>query len=163
MINNKLVLITPQLGELSSLRECLLNNNNLEEIPRELSKLKNLEAFCCLWLFLRLYMQILLLSKNKLPSIDAELLGSLTSLKHLALNHNLLTELPPTIANLKNLRKLNLSYNMLTKIPSELVSLQLLTVLDLNVSAIYYNSIHTNSRITFYLNLMKLSPTEEPL
>lgn len=70
---------------LGNIRELLLNNNEIETIPRDLYKLKNLEK--------------LNLSHNKIRSIPPEL-GRAVSLKELYLNDNFISSVPMELGTL---------------------------------------------------------------
>lgn len=83
---------------LTTIRELILNSNELEYIPRDIYKLKNLEK--------------LNISHNKLRNIPPEL-GKTVSLKELYLNDNFITNVPMELGSLYNLEILNLSNNPL--------------------------------------------------
>jgi len=83
---------------LPSIKELLLNNNELESIPKDIYKLKSLER--------------LNLSHNKLRNIPPEL-GKAVSLKELYLNDNFITTIPMELGSLFNLEILNLLNNPL--------------------------------------------------
>lgn len=83
---------------LSSIRELLLNNNELEIIPHDICKLRCLEK--------------LNLAHNKLKSIPPTL-GRLVGLRELHLNDNLITTVPMEMGSLYNLETLNLGGNPL--------------------------------------------------
>lgn len=83
---------------LSNIKELLLNNNEIETIPKDLYKLRNLEK--------------LNLSHNKIRSIPSEL-GRAVSLKELHLNDNFISSVPMELGTLFALEILNISNNPL--------------------------------------------------
>lgn len=90
--------LSPSILLLNTIKDLLLNNNEIESIPREIYKLKNLEK--------------LNLSHNKLRNIPPEL-GRTVSLKELYLNDNFISSVPMELGTLYNLETLNLSNNPL--------------------------------------------------
>ncbi|ELA42918.1 uncharacterized protein VICG_00233 [Vittaforma corneae ATCC 50505] len=82
----------------TTIKELLLNNNEIEHIPREIYKLRNLEK--------------LNLSHNKIRSIPPEL-GKAVSLKELYLNDNSISSVPMELGTLFNLEILNITNNPL--------------------------------------------------
>lgn len=90
--------LSPSILLLNTIKDLLLNNNEIESIPREIYKLKNLEK--------------LNLSHNKLRNIPPEL-GRTVSLKELYLNDNFISSVPMELGTLYNLEILNLSNNPL--------------------------------------------------
>ena len=105
--------ITPELGNLTSLRHLNLTGNALTgPIPPELGNLTNLWE--------------LRLGANELTGPIPPELGNLTNLRHLNLTGNELTDpIPPALGSLGNLRMLVLAGNELTgSIPPELGNLQ---------------------------------------
>ncbi|PAV13150.1 hypothetical protein ASJ81_18615, partial [Methanosarcina spelaei] len=102
---------------LTNLKELYIHDNQLKEIPPELSELKNLAK--------------LNISDNQLTSLPPEL-SKLENLTELKISDNQLTSLPSEIAELKNLTELDISYNQLTSLPSEIAELKNLTELDIS-------------------------------
>ena len=94
-----------EIGQLTSLTELVLNDNQLTSVPAEIGQLTSLVA-------LRLY-------ENELTSVPAEI-GQLTSLEELFLNGNQLTSVPAEIGQLTSLRWLHLNGNQLTSVPAEI-------------------------------------------
>lgn len=90
--------IAPSIFLLTTIRELILNNNELEKIPKDICKLRSLEK--------------LNVSHNKLRGIPPEL-GKTVSLKELHLNDNFITNVPMELGSLYNLEILNLSNNPL--------------------------------------------------
>ena len=83
---------------LCNIRELLLNNNEIETIPRDFYKMKNLEK--------------LNLSHNKIRSIPPEL-GRIVSLKELYLNDNFISSVPMELGTLYALDVFIISNNPL--------------------------------------------------
>lgn len=104
-----LTALPSELWDLDSLVWLYLQDNQLEELPAELGRLK--------------YLYDLDLSSNNLVKLPAEL-GRLQSLIRLNLQDNQLQELPAELGRLKYLHYLFLSRNNLTKLPAELGQLQ---------------------------------------
>jgi internalin A len=110
--------LPPEIGQLSSLQELALWNNQLLSLPPEIGQLSNLRG--------------LNLGGNQLLSLPPEI-GRLRSLERLHLNYNQLVSLPPEIGQLNNLRWLMLNDNELTTLPSEIGLLSdKLCILDLS-------------------------------
>ena len=112
--------IPPVLGNLTSLRELYLHDNNLfGELPRDLAKLDAL-------IFLSL-------SGNSIEGVIPPEWGQFFSLVWLALDRNNLSgTIPPELANLSVLERLTLGYNNLSgTIPPELGKLATLKALRL--------------------------------
>jgi Leucine-rich repeat (LRR) protein len=91
-----------------NLRILNLNRNNLQTLPKEISKLHKLEK--------------LHLKYNKITALPQEI-SYLKYLTHLYLNNNYLTALPSKIGNLKNLSHLNLRRNEISNFPKQMVNL----------------------------------------
>lgn len=107
--------VPTEIGKLKNLKILELNTLQLTSIPREIWELTNLSA--------------LNLSGNEINSISNEI-GSLTKLNTLELKGNQLVSLPNEISNLTALYKLDLSDNQLTSIPNGVGDIEL-TSLDL--------------------------------
>ena len=104
------------LTDLYNLQRLDLHNNQLSEIPTEISNLINL--------------QVLYLASNQLTEIPREI-GNLTNLRRLYLYGNQLSEIPTEIGNLTNLQNLALDDNQLTELPREIGNLTYLQYLTL--------------------------------
>ncbi|MCY4646403.1 MAG: Ig-like domain-containing protein, partial [Gammaproteobacteria bacterium] len=112
--------IPTELGDLTELRELLLDHNELGGgIPRELGRLTNLH-------------KLNLETNNLYGPIPSEL-GTLSSLEDLRLGENHLSgPIPPELGNLADLWYLSLYVNRLTgPIPTELGNLSSLAVMEL--------------------------------
>jgi len=112
------------------------------ELPSEIGKLVNLEAFWVLQCeIIRLPPEIgnlgnlkkLWLGGNSLTELPSEI-GKLVNLKDLHLDNNALTELPTEIGKLVNLEELYLNDNALTELPREICKLKKLKKLDLSAN-----------------------------
>ena len=97
------------LSELISLKDLILNHNNLNEMPNSLSHLHCLEYLC--------------LSYNKFTIFPSAIL-SLEYLKKLKIENNQITSLSTNIYYLKSLELLIIDNNKLTTIPSTVVKLR---------------------------------------
>lgn len=83
---------------LSNIRQLVLNNNEITEIPIEITKLKCLEK--------------LDLGYNRIEKIPAEI-GQLVNLQELLLNDNMITEIPMEMGTLYKLETFNIQNNPL--------------------------------------------------
>ena len=112
--------LSPELGNLASLRELVIGGQLTGTIPPELGNLANLER--------------LLLNRNQLTGAIPSELGNLANLTHLLLHSNQLTgAIPPELGNLAKLDELDLYNNQLTGvIPPELGNLANLRHMYLN-------------------------------
>jgi Leucine-rich repeat (LRR) protein len=77
------------------------------------------------------HLQILLLGKNSLDSLDPKI-GQLTTLRNLNLRNNQLKNLPKEIAKLSKLEQINLTGNPLKTFPNVLTELTTLTTINLS-------------------------------
>ncbi|AAM05694.1 COR domain-containing protein [Methanosarcina acetivorans] len=96
-----------------------LSENQLTQLPSEITELKNLTT--------------LNLSGNQLTQLPSEI-GELKSLTSFDLSVNQLTQLPPEIGELKNLTILNVYRNQLIQLLPEITELKNLTTLDLSLN-----------------------------
>lgn len=117
----------------------LCSNNNLQQIPKWLLKLKihqldlsnnNLEVFPAQILKMQ-RMGVLDLSNNRLNSIPS-LLGNLNNMKSLEVSHNQLTNLPSSISTLPKLVALHVKNNNLSNLPISFSNLKTLATLDVS-------------------------------
>lgn len=112
--------LPPAIGKLTNLKLLSLFNGDseyaLESLPAEIGQLTSLEVLSFL--------------SSRLTSLPATI-GQLTSLKELQLAGNQLTSLPAEVRQLRSLERLNLGHNQLTTLPEwigELTSLKKLTI-----------------------------------
>ncbi len=91
--------VPAEIGNLSSLTNLYIVNNDLTSIPPEIGNLASLTS--------------LYLDQNELTSIPPEI-GNLSNLVGLGFRSNQLTSIPPEIGNLASLKYLFLQYNMLS-------------------------------------------------
>jgi len=110
------------IGNLKSLHDLNLKNNNLTDIPAEINKLFKLQS--------------LNLNQNRLQKFPTEV-NRLPNLRQLYLSDNQIKFLPETIRDLIKLEKLRLDGNALGQLPIELSQLNLLAELDLSKNLIY--------------------------
>jgi Leucine-rich repeat (LRR) protein len=114
--HNQLTVLPPEIGRLTNLDGLYLDGNQLTALPPEIGRLTNLDG---LWL-----------DGNQLTALPPEI-GQLTNLQTLGLRNNHLTALPPEIGQLTNLQTLWLGPNQLTALPPEIGQLTNLQTLDL--------------------------------
>jgi hypothetical protein len=112
--DNELTSLPAEIGQLTSLTRLILGYNELTSSPAEIGQLTLL--------------RVLSLRYNQLTSLPAEI-GQLASLEELRLEFNQLTSLPAEIGQLTLLRSLTLSENRLTSVPAEIGQLTSLEVL----------------------------------
>jgi hypothetical protein len=96
IVNRRLTVIPPEIGNLTALEELTLRNNSLTSLPDEIGNLTNLTFIC--------------VGSNDITGLP-ESFGNLTGLETLHLNNNELTTLPDSMVNLTNLTDLRLQYN----------------------------------------------------
>ena len=106
-----------EIGQLNSLEEMYLGQNQITAIPDEIGQLTNLVNFD--------------LSMNKLESLPAAI-GQMANLRALGLGGNLLKILPAQIGDLSNLNVLDLKGNQLETIPLDFASLTKLRLLNIS-------------------------------
>ena len=94
--NNRLEVLSPQIGRLTSLVGLYLNDNLLIQIPSEMGQLRNLMT--------------LALHNNRLTSLPKEL-GKCIKLQNLSLSCNKLTEVPLEIGDCSDLKTLEVRDN----------------------------------------------------
>ena len=102
-------------GEMRSLTRLGANENHLNELPKEIQHLTNL--------------QLLDLRFNRLSTLPPEI-GKLTALKKLFLRFNKLVKIPDEIGNLKLLEVFSVRNNRLALIPDTVSNLVNLEILD---------------------------------
>jgi Leucine-rich repeat (LRR) protein len=110
-----IIVLPPEIGNLTKLVELALNENCLTELPQHIGRLTTLE--------------ILLLSHNKLRALPASI-GDLVNLHTFNLDHNQLRALPPEIGKLTRLRRLNIQDNLLSELPKEFAQIESLQDFD---------------------------------
>ena len=116
------------------LKELVINNYKLPNIPKEIFELKNLK--------------ILIIRDCKLEKLDGDI-SKLTNLTRLDLYGNKLEELPETISHLKNLEELNVSKNNLKTLPKSINKLKKLRLIKmLYPTKGFHNSIK-NMKVEF--------------
>ena len=116
MSDFRLVLLPPEIVQLTSLILLDLSGNQLTSLSPEIHRLTNLK-------FIYLY-------QNQLTSLPPEI-GQLTDLTRLSLWGNQLTSLPPEIGQLTSLTELDLWKNQLTSLPPEIINLHKLGKINL--------------------------------
>ena len=149
-------------GEISmtyGLKYLDLNNCNLDEIPKEMRVLNNLEELRLKYNQIRKIQNIpvsvkkLYLSYNKLRSIS-EKVGNLKELEILFLGYNSIAYVPPEIGKLTKLQNLSLDDNRIQTLPVEMKELKNLRYLYLTNNDIKYipKEIETLPNINIYYN-----------
>ena len=104
------------IGDLSSLRTLIAQDNVIETIPPEIFKLRQLKT--------------LILASNKIASVPPEI-GNCANLDSLDLSHNAIESLPGELGICKNLTYLHLMGNKLTALPLSIVKMPKLKDLHL--------------------------------
>jgi hypothetical protein len=115
--NNQLTQLPESIGKLTNLRQLLLNNNQLTQLPESISELTRLGT--------------LNLSNNQLTQLPRNIDG-LTGLTKLNLSNNQFTEWPENIGYLEKLLNLDVSNNQLTEISEEGFKFESLITLNLS-------------------------------
>ncbi len=129
------------VDDLINLKELDLEHNLLEEIPKKLGQLTNLEDINLSYNQLVMPKELgqlgqltnliyLDIGYNDLKKIPKEF-GQLTNLKELHIGNNDLKKIPKELGQLTNLKELSLNHNYLKEIPKELGQLTNLKILDL--------------------------------
>ena len=121
---NDFVSLPESIGNLSHLRELIINNSNISKFPESFSNLKSLEVIEL---------------RNANLSLLPDFFGNFTQLTELDLYNNKLSDIPTTFLNLKNLKYLNFSLNKFKIIPEIICSLSSLE--SLNFSSNFLKSI----------------------
>lgn len=141
---NQLTQLPPQITRLKNLTTLNLSWNQLTQLLPEITELKNLTT--------------LYLVSNQLTQLPPEI-TEFKNLTTLSLGFNQLTRLLPEITELKNLTTLYLTGNQLTQFPLEITELTNLTTLDLSGNP----QIQLPSEITELRNLTTLYLTGNQL
>lgn len=157
------------IGYLRNLRILYADNNQISEIPAEISDLTSLE--------------ILDLGKNNVSVVPTTALSQMTQLKSITLSNNAvseipsdidavasaskldfqnnsITQLPESIGNLVRITSLNFSHNQLTELPESIGNYTAISSLDLqhnNLGSIPDSLGNLTSLSTLYLNNNKLT------
>lgn len=119
------------------LKELVITNYKLPNIPKEIFELKNLK--------------ILIIRDCKLEKLDDDI-SKLTNLTRLDLYSNKLEELPETISHLKNLEELIISKNNLKTLPKSINKLKnLRLILMFYPTKGFHNSIKNMTNVRFQL------------
>lgn len=144
--------LPPKVGELTGLRQLILNNNVIETLPASMAGLTQLE--------------VLDLGGNELPAIP-EWIGKLRNLRKLDLRNNEFDNLPAGLFTLENLWHLHMWGNRLTTIPEDIGKLENLKELyvERNRLTMLPKAITTMKKLEYidygYNNLCKLDPVVE--
>lgn len=129
------------IGEITSLKELNIMNNDLTELPELFSNLKNLEYLNLTYNDFTEIPEVLFELPNlkHLEMVDCGLeslpedIDRLSSLESLELRTNNLSEIPYSISNMNSLRYLGLANNNFYNFPNEI--LKLTSLEDLNLSS----------------------------
>lgn len=117
LICSGFIILPPEIGQLSQLRQLYLQDNQLTTVPSALGQLSQLQ---------QLYLQ-----DNQLTTLPSAL-GQLSQLKELLLSNNRLSALPETIGRLSQLQYLFLSNNRISVLPETIGQLSQLRLLYLD-------------------------------
>ena len=115
--NFKLNILPENIGNLDSLQNLQLKDNEISNLPENFGNLNNLER---------------LIMESNLLTFLPESFGNLTKLKILRLNDNKLTSIPASIGNLVKLEVLWLQNNQIISLPNEIGILNNLSELFIN-------------------------------
>ena len=143
--DNSLKTFPDSVQFMKCLKEIVAQRNQIESLPTQFSAMKSLvslnlsenklSSLANLKGLSRL--QKLVVKRNKISDIEKDVLMSWTSLSHLELDGNLLTEISSSIEALaKTLLVLNLSHNRIRTLPSTIGSLTSLQRLNLRFNSI---------------------------
>ena len=130
--NFRLNILPENIGNLDSLQNLQLKDNEISSLPGNIGNLKNLERLIMesnLLTFLPdsfgdlTKLKILRLNDNKLISIPSSI-GNLVKLEDLWLQNNQIISLPNEIGNLTNLAKLFINDNLLEFVPETIMDLE---------------------------------------
>lgn len=114
--NNKLLQISPKIGELKKLNILDLSSNEIDLLPPEVNELRSLE--------------FLFLNNNHLEELPN--INRLQKCKKIHLSNNEFHTFPITLSTLPNLEGIDFSENHLLELPSSVKNLQKLTELNLS-------------------------------
>jgi Leucine-rich repeat (LRR) protein len=103
---SKLLVEIPDVTQFKNLKELILSNNDIAQIPKTLGQAKSLER--------------LILDENRLTDLPGSVLVKLPELVTLRARSNKLTNLPDEVGLLKKLSKIDISANLLSKLPDNL-------------------------------------------
>lgn len=144
VINEEIIEIPKEIGNLNDLKSLSLPNNKISELPIEMINLINLKSLDLSSNQLTKIpkeienltsLEYLYLSNNQISEVSKKI-GNLTNLKILYLFGNHISEIPKEIGNLTNLEELWLYDNQIHQIPKEIGNLMHLTYLDLSKNQI---------------------------
>jgi Leucine-rich repeat (LRR) protein len=143
LADNRLNVLPPSIGRLKKLQILDVSFNNLTQIPEEMVQCRQLVQLDLSWnrihqlppwFQLLSSLRHLYLSGTGLKKF--EVLANLEQITELALDSNVLTDLPPNSLAVKTIRRLNLSYNQFTHIPEIVRKCTALEALKLNLNRI---------------------------
>jgi hypothetical protein len=151
--NKNLDDIPKEVLKLKNLRKLNLSGNNLKQIPKDIVHLKNLES--------------LDVSKNKISNLFSKNF-ELPKLKTLIINQNNIKTIPSQIKSLTRLRKLQISGNRIENLPPSFSSLDNLTELNISNNPIEIlpkeiTSLRNLKRLWIYNLKLKNFPRKELL
>ncbi|WP_121628760.1 leucine-rich repeat domain-containing protein [Poseidonibacter antarcticus] len=107
-INNKIKLLPEDIG-ISKCNTLILCNNKIEEFPKSVYELKELELLC--------------LHSNKLKSLPEDI-DRLTKLKTLSISNNAIKEFPISISNMKSLKEIDIENTLINEKSLEYLHLE---------------------------------------
>ena len=114
--------LNEDVDNLQKLRELILEENQLTELPRTFPRLRQLQLFNC--------------ARNNIYHLPEDM-GNLTALVTLDLSMNQLEFLPDSITNLHYLEELSVAKNDLYKLPEIAPHLEHLTALNLDANNLH--------------------------
>ncbi len=103
--NNNMISIHEHVGRISTLKELVLDDNKLEELPESFTSLRNLET--------------LKVSNNRLKALPEEI-GRMRMLVNIFADNNKIAVIPSSMCKLSKLKFLHLSNNKISEIPVDI-------------------------------------------
>lgn len=147
--NNNISNISPKIGDMINLLEIHILYNYISSLPDEINKLYKLEILNLSYNIFTVFPENLTLSTLKILNLENNMISkissnisSLSSLETLVLSNNKLEKLPDEFMKLTNLKDLYLHCNIFSSFPLQVCELNNLEILYLSNNKI--NEIHKN-------------------